>query len=209
MSTIGIVALSVVAAIFLFALLAGLVLLIWLAWGLKKALAAMQVEHAALLAAVRQQVDSVHAKTGELVTSNSAELKAAIESAKGSFGSIRAEVKTAIEGQQKSLAVIVDQFKLDIGAAIVKINAEALQTVAVRLTQVCIRAEKAIGVLQQLILDTEKGPAFDGGAEDFAPENSNFGGPPTSYSLGQTARLDQEADLTQQAEQLTESPAEV
>ena len=209
MSTIGIVALSVVAALALFAFFAGIAVLIWLAWTLKRSLAELQAWS-----------KSVYAETAQLLAAHQAESKAIIESAKGSFGAIRTEVKTALEGNQKANeqaqlthqktldATLVD-FRRQMQAAIDKINAEALQTVAVRLTQVCVRAEKAIGVLQQLILDTEKSTGFDGGPEEYAPEDSQFGAPPSGYSVSPTARLDQEADSVQQAELFTESPAEV
>ncbi len=198
MSLVGIIATSVLAALALFALFAGIGILIWLALRIRKENTQVSIETKALL------TDS----------------RAAVESAKGTFTSIRNEVKTITEGQQKAadsaliahqkaLTATLDTFRLDINAAIGKINAEALQTVAVRLTQVCVRAEKAIGVFQQLILDTEKSPHFDGGPEDTAPENAPFGGPPSSYSLSQTAKLDQEADMQTEAERFTESPAEV
>lgn len=198
MSTIGIVALSVVAALALFAFFAGIAVLIWLAWTLKRALAELQAWS-----------KSVYAETAQLMAAHQAESKATIESAKGSFGAIRTEVKTALEGNQKTLDATLVDFRRQMQAAIDKINAEALQTVAVRLTQVCVRAEKAIGVLQQLILDTEKSTGFDGGPEEYAPEDSQFGAPPSGYSVSPTARLDQEADNVQQAELFTESPAEV
>jgi len=209
MSLVGIIATSVIAALALFVLFAGIGLLIWLATRLRKDLAAWQ-----------QQAILVHAETKQLLTTSGTETKASIEAAKGAFTAIRNEVKASLEGQQKAaetglaahqkaLAETLANFRSEMQVAIAKINAEALQTVAVRLTQVCIRAEKAIGVLQQLILDTEKSTHFDGGPEDFAPENSTFGGPPSAYSVGETARFDQEADIAQQAEQLTESPAEV
>lgn len=205
MSLIGIVAISVLAALFLFTLLAGLAVLIWLALRVRKEIASLS---------------AVYAETQKLLQSHQAESRTSIESAKSSFGAIRNEVKTALDGQQKAaeqaladhqkaLTVTLDGFRREMQAAIAKINAEALQTVAVRLTQVCVRAEKAIGVLQQLILETEKSPGAQYGDEEFAPEESTFGAPPSGYSRSQTARMDDEADVTQLAEQLTESPAEV
>jgi hypothetical protein len=180
----------------------------------------MKAEHASVLSANQRQIDLVHAETEKLLAASGAEVKASIESAKGTFSAIRGEVKTSLEAQQqawkqtteghfKELRMVLAQFQGEMNTAIAKINAEALQTVAVRLTQVCVRAEKAIGVLQQLILDTEKSPHFDGGPEDYAPETSPFGGPPSFYGRSQTAKMDDEVDMVQEAQQFTESPAEV
>jgi HAMP domain-containing protein len=209
MSLIGIVAISVLAALFLFTLLAGLAVLIWLAMRLRKDLTAAQ-----------QQAAAVYAETQKLLQSHQAESRTSIESAKSSFGAIRNEVKTSLEGQQgawkaatetqtKELRATLDQFKADIGVAISKINADALQTVAVRLTNVSIRAEKAISVFQELILSAGNPGPSDLPDEAFAPEESQFAGPPSAYSVSPTARMDQEADMVEQASQLTESLAEV
>jgi hypothetical protein len=209
MSTVGIVALSILAAIFLFTLLAGVCLLVWLAWTQKKATAA-------LLA----YATSVHAETEKLLATHQAESKAILESSKASLGAIRGEIKSSLdlhqqawkqtmEGHFKEFRQTTEAFKLDINAAIAKINAEALQTVAVRLTQTCQRAEKAIGVLQQLVLDQERSPHFDGGAEDFAPENNRFGAPPSGYSKSLTSQMDEEFDHMNQTDNQTEALAEV
>lgn len=198
MSLIGIVAISALSALFFFALLAGLVCLIWLAFRMRKDLQAMKDANTSVLTATQRQLESVYAETQKLI--------------------VALEVK--IDGQQKEsallqakheqdLAVSMNTFKADISAAIAKINAEALQTVAVRLTQVSIRAEKAISVFQQLILDTEKSTANEYGPEEFAPEENRFSGPPSAYGLSQTAKMDAETDMVEQASQFTESPAEV
>jgi hypothetical protein len=77
------------------------------------------------------------------------------------------------------------------------------------MTQVCVRAEKAIGVLQQMILESERAPGAEYGAEEFAPEEGKFGPPPSGFSIGTTARLDEEVDRIAAEEVLTEAPAQV
>lgn len=191
MNLVGIIAISVLSALFLFALLAAVAALVWLALRIRKDAAAAQQENR-----------RIYAETEKLLAAQ----QAVIESAKSAFGSIRTEMRTSLDGNQKGheallaahqkeLNVTLDTFRLDINAAIAKINAEALQTVAVRLTQVCIRAEKAIGVFQQLILNSEKAPGDEYAPEAFAPEESTFGAPPSGFSVSQTARMDQEADI--------------
>jgi phage tail sheath protein FI len=205
MNLIGIIAISVLAALFLFALLAATGVLVWLALRIRKDQVTEQQE--------RQRV---YAETEKLLAAHQTELKAIVESARSGFGSIRTDMRASLDANQKvaeaaladhqkALAATLDTFRQDINEAIKKINAEALATVAVRLTQVCIRAEKAIAVFQQLILSTEQQPGHDYAPDAFAPEESAFGAPPSGYAVSQTARLDQEADIETGAEVASEA----
>ena len=187
MNTVGIVALSVLGALFFFAMIAGVVTLIWLAWSLKKQTAALQ-----------EKTISVYAETGKLMAAYQAETKSTVESAKASFGAIRNEVRAQLEEHRRQMQAGID-----------KINAEALQGAAARSIQACLRLEKAIGVLQQMFLETETRSTHEFAPEEFAPEESTFGPPPTGYSVGTAAQLDQQADAEEQAGLFTETPAEV
>jgi hypothetical protein len=209
MNVIGIVAISVLCALFGFAVLAAAGVLIWLAIRLRRE-----------LAEAKKQNESVYAETGKLLGANQAEIKGLIEGARSKFDGIRAQIQTVIEdsrkateaaqtAQGKALNEVLATHRKEMQDGIDKINAEALQTVAVRLTQVCVRAEKAIGVLQQMILESEKAPGAEYGAEEFAPEENQFGPPPSGFSRSVTARMDDEADRVATEEVLTEAPAQV
>lgn len=197
MNMIGVVAISVLAAIFLCALFVGVGTLIWMAYTLKRQLQDSKKENGL-----------VHAETTKILVAYQAESKAQIDSAKASFAAVRNAIQAQLEAQQKELHATLDEHRRQMGVSIEKINADALVTVATRLTQVCIRTEKAISVLQQLILATEQTPATDYPAEAFAPEESQFGAPPSGFSLSQTARFDQEADAASNRESFTEFQVE-
>jgi hypothetical protein len=209
MNVIGIVAISVLAALFLFALLGGTGLLIWLAMRQRRELAAAQATNT-----------TVHAETEKLIAANQAEVKNAIEGARSKFDGIRTQIMAAIDdsrkateaaqvAQLKALNEVLSVHRKEMQEGIDKINAEALQTVAVRLLQVCVRSEKAVAVLQELILEHEKAPGAEYGAEEFAPEENRFGPPPSGYGQSVTARLDAEADRVETAEVLTEAKSQV
>ena len=209
MSTIGIVALSILAAMFLFALLGGVALLLWLAWRQKQQQDAAEKENR-----------SVYAWTEKTMAANQSEIKSMLESAKASFTAIRNEVRTQQETHEKSLNRSLQEYRKELNDlledhrrqmqhGIEKINADALSSVAVRLTNVCIRTEKAIGILQQLVLESEKSPNTEYAPEAFAPEDSQFGAPPSGYGRSTTAHLDDQVDMVAQQELFTDSPAEV
>lgn len=172
MNTVGIVAISLLAGMFLLAMVAGLVLLIVLAMRLSRALDKSQKENAA-----------VYAETRTALSGYQAEIKAAIDSAKASFSAIRTETKTILEEHRKQMQ-----------GGIEKINAEALQGAAARSIQACMRLEKVAVTMQSLFLDAETRPTHEYGAEDFAPEATTFGGPPSAFSVGQTSAMDAEAE---------------
>ena len=198
MSVIGIVAISILAALFLFLLLGGVALLVWLAFSLKRQVAAAKAESAA-----------VYAETGQLLATYQAESKSAIESAKSSFSAIRTEVRGLLEDHRRELAATLEAHRAAMQAGIDKINAEALQGAAARSIQACLRLEKAISVLQQLFLETESRSTHEYGANEFAPEESIFGTPPTGFGMGPTAALDQQAQDEEQQILFTESPVQV
>jgi hypothetical protein len=209
MNVIGIIALSILCALVVVALLGAAGVLIWLAMRLRRELVEVQRQNA-----------SVYAETGKLQVATRDEIKIAIEGARSSFHGIRAQIQTVIEDsrkatdaaqveQGKALNEVLATHRKEMQVGIDKINAEALQTVAVRLTQVCVRAEKAIGVLQQMILESERAPGAEYGAEEFAPEETRFGPPPSGFSQSVTSRMDDEVDRAAAQEVQTEAPAEV
>lgn len=220
MNLVGIVALSVAAALFLFLLLAGAGILIWLALRLKKTQDAAEIETA-----------SVHAETKNLLATHQAESKAAIESAKAGFSAIRNETRATLDeqgkaqqtraagyeealtallaAQRKEIAETLDGFRRQMQVAIDKINAEALTGAAARSIQACLRLEKVASILQQMFTDAEARSTHEYAPEEFAPEENRFGTPPSGYSVSQTARMDEEVDIVAQAEMVTEAVAEV
>lgn len=179
MSTIGIAALSLFCGLFLALLLAGLSTLIWLALTLRKTLAAVSVE-----------MKSVSFETRALLAQYQGEMVKQVESSKSSFGAVRTEIKTLLEEQRQKTHGILEEHRKQMQAGIDRINADALQGAAARAIQACLRLEKAVGVIQQLFLNGEERVTNQYGAEEFAPEESTFGGPPSGYSQSQTARFD-------------------
>ena len=209
MSTVGVVALSILAAFVLFALLASIALLLWLAFSLKKT-----------LASVEKLISSVHAETEKQLATHQSESKSVVESAKAGFSAIRTEVRGLLEDHRKEtrttsdeyrkeLAGILDSHRQEMKAGIDRINADALQGAAARSIQACLKLEKTVTLLQTMMLDTETRSTYEAGAEDFAPEEPKFGTPPSGYGMGQTAMLDMEAEREVQIDMFTDSPAEV
>lgn len=193
MSLVGIVAISVLAAIFLFALLSGLGLLIWIAFQLKKLLAAAEAEFKSVSIETKRVVAENWADTKTTLQTHQAEQKSQIESAKSAFGGIRNEVRSLLDEYRKELGTTLEKHRAEMQSGIDKINADALVSVAARLTQVCLRAEKAVSVLQEMMLDTEARATHDYGPNDYAPEENPFGAPPSGYSVSKTTALDEQA----------------
>jgi hypothetical protein len=172
MSTIGIVVISVFGGMFGLALLAGVILLIWLAWDLRAALRKSQEENLA-----------VYKETRAALTTNQQEMKSIFESARGSFTSIQKETKALLESHQQAMRT-----------EIAKINADALAGTIARMIEVCMRLEKGIAIFQKMIFDNETRVTNEYGPEEFAPETTTFGGPPSGFSLSQSGKHDVEAD---------------
>jgi len=187
MGTIGIVAISVIAALFLFTLLAGLAALVWLAWQLRRILGESQAKTTA-----------VYAETEALLKGYQAESKSLLESAKTAFASIRNEVRSTLETQRADLGVVLEHHRNQMQQGIDKINAEALQAAAARSIQACIRLEKVAVLLQQMFSDTEARVTNDYAPEEYAPEE-RFGTPPTGYSVSTTAALDEQSQAEESA----------
>jgi len=192
MSLVGIVAISVLAAIFLFALLSGLGLLIWISFQTKKVLAATQADLKSVSIETRQVIAQNWADTKTTLQQFESEHKSQIEAAKSAFGGIRNEVRTLLDGYQKELGTTLEKHRGQMQSGIDKINAEALVSVAARLTQVCLRAEKAVAVLQEMMLDTEARATHDYGPNDYAAEESTFGAPPSGFGISRTSSLDEQ-----------------
>lgn len=193
MSLVGIVTISVLAALFLFALLAGLGLQIWQSFQNKKLLLAVQAEFKQVSVETKTVLAQNWADTKVTLQTHQAEQKSQVESAKSAFGAIRNEVRSLLDESRKELGITLEKHRAEMQSGIDKINAEALVSVAARLTQVCLRAEKAVSVLQEMMLDTEARAAHDYGPNDYAPEENPFGAPPSGYSVSKTTALDEQA----------------
>lgn len=179
MGTVGIAVLSALGGMFCLGLLAGLVVLIYVALGLRKALATAATQNQA-----------VYAETRTLIAGYQAEMKAVTEAAKSSFQSLRQEMKAILEEHRKQMQTGID-----------KINAEALTGAAARSIQACIRIEKAASVIATLFTEGQSRVTDEYPPEAFAPEeptpSGKFYGPPSGFSVGMTSILDAEAEREQ------------
>lgn len=176
MNVIGIVSLSLLCGLFLALLIGGLAMLVWLAVKLRRENAQM-----------REAIQS-------LIVTHQAELKSSIESAKASFGAIRTEMKTVLDTHNKATKSTLDEHRRQMKEGIDKINAEALIGASARAVQACQRLENAAGIIQRLFMDTENRPTHEYRAEEMAPETTSFGGPPSAFSVSQTAAMDTEVE---------------
>jgi hypothetical protein len=173
MSVIEIVVISVLCGMFGLAMVAGVAFLIWLAIDLRK----------------------IQNKTQQAIEKNEQETKVIFDSAKSSFAAIRAETKAILEDHRKQTTVMLDESRIALTAAIRTINAEALTAAAVRCMEACQQLGKTISVFQRLILEnTEQRTPNEYGPEEFAPERTEFGGPPSNFSVGLNAATDAEAE---------------
>lgn len=194
MSTVGIVVIALAAGAFLILFLLGLALLLWKAFEsqrlmreLRAVLAAVQAETAALL-----EKSQTELKT--LTETHANRLRAELESAKAALTRLHADVRSAWVEESRSLSTILAEHRQQIGAAIDKINAEALQAAAARSIAAVQKLEKVVGILQKMMLEAGERPGVEYGPEEFAPEaDGRFGTPVSAYSVGATARLDEEA----------------
>ena len=173
MSTLEIVVFSMLGGIVILALMLAIGGLIWLAFDMRR----------------------VQKQTKEQVARNEQETKVALDSAKSSFAAIRSEMKSILEDHRKQITALLDDNRKAMQAGIEKINAEALTAAAVRCFEACQRLEKSIAVFQKLILEnTDQRMPNEYAAEEYAPERSEFGGPPSAFSLSLAAQADAEAE---------------
>ncbi len=193
MNVIGVVAISLLCGLFLALLLAGLGTLLWLAVSLRKELKTL-----------RDERESVSKETRAVLAQYQVEIAKQIESSKSSFGTIRTDMSRLLEENRKKTDGILNEHRRQMQGSIDKINAEALQGAAARAIQACLRLENAVGVIQKLFLNSEERVTNEYGPEEFAPESSTFGGPPSGYSQSQTARFDEQVDQVRLPEE--ESP---
>jgi len=194
MSTIGVVAISLFCGLFLAVLLSGLGVLIWLAMNLRKALAALRLEAV-----------SVSSETRAVLAQYQTELARQIESSKSSFGVIRNDMKALLDEHRKKTTSTLEEHRQKMQAGIDRINADALQGAAARAIQACLRLEKAVGVIQQLFLNTEEKVTHEYGPDEFAPEETAFSGPPSGYMQSQTARYDEQVEQVRDPEESNQS----
>jgi hypothetical protein len=184
MSTPEIILISALCGMFGLALLAGVAFLIWLAIELRKTQRAVQAENTA-----------IQNKTQTALDRNEQETKSTLESAKSSFSAIRAEMKVILDSNQNKTTALLEEHKQAMQVAIGKINAEALTAAAVRCFEACTRLEKTITIFQRLILEnTDQREPSNYAPEEYAPERTEFGGPPSGFSLSVNANADTEAE---------------
>ena len=208
MQTVGIVAIALLAGLFLALLLLGLGILLWLAFRLRQQTAEVAARQSAVQTETAALLEKSHAEILRLNQEHAARLKSEVESAKAGFVTIRNDVQTAWTEQMNAISVMLVEHRREIQAGIDRINAEALQTAAARNLKAVTGLEKMVALLQQMMLEsyTPK-PGTEYGAEEYAPEEpTRFGTPPpTGFSVSETARLDEEAEAEQRAEAAEES----
>lgn len=183
MSTVGIVALSVLGGMLGLAMVAAIGILIWLAFDLRR-----------LLKETKSTDIAVQNKIEAILLAHQADLKATIESAKASFGGIRNDSRAQLETQRKEITETLAEHRQRMQQAIDKINAEALAASAAKAIEASLRMEKAIAVFQRFLTDNIERTTNDYGPDDYAPEGNEFGGPPSFFGVGTTSRLDDEAE---------------
>jgi hypothetical protein len=190
MSTVAIVLLALAAGAFLILLLGALGICIW-----------------ATLHIARQQRDlkaialAVQTETSGILSTHAGKMKAEVESAKASFVAIRNEIRAAWVEETRAINAVLGDHRKEMAAAIEKINADALQAAAVRSIQAVQKLEKAVGILQGMMLEAGERPGEEYGPEEYAPESDGkFGTPSSRYSVSAVARLDEEAATEERVE---------
>ena len=192
MSTIGIVALSLIGGLFLAILLLSLAISIWAALRLR-----------AEVKKIGEANGAVYAETRVVLQQNAAETKALFESARSSFQALQRETKTIQEANVLSTAKLLDEHGRKMAELIGKINGEAMSQAAAQNIKAVTQLTQLIGILQQAFTDQEQRVANTYAPEEYARESeTSFPGTPASIynSVSQTAAFDEQAESQPQGE---------
>lgn len=191
MNTVGLVLLSVLGGFLLLAFLLGLGLLLWKAF-----------QAARLFDELTALVTAVQAETRAINEQHANRMKAEFDAARSALTTLRAEVRSSWIEETRSIHAALQEHRREIAASIEKINAEALQTAAVRSIEAVGKLEKAVTFLQKMLLEAGERPGQEYGPDEYAPEEEQHGPfrtPASQFTLGAAARLDQEAQAEEAA----------
>ena len=134
MQTLGVVALSALAGIFLILLLAGLGVMVYLAAKIQKSIQALSVEMQKFSAENR-------AATGD----HEQQLAKILDNAKSTMVSIKQEMRGALQSSHETVKSMVDRIK-----------GNELQAASARIIGASIRLEKIASALQGLLLEQQE-----------------------------------------------------
>ena len=194
MQTFGIVALSILAGLFLALLFLGLGVLLWAAFQMKRGLADMRAREASIHAETQQAMEISQNEILRISGEYAAKLKSELEAARSAFSGIRSEVKVILEDHNRRTLTAIEKINGDALAAAVKRNIDA-----------SVKLEKTVSLLQNWLIGTVAQNGNTYGPEDYAPEETNFGTPSSEYSVNATASLDAKAEQEAIAEVTTDA----
>lgn len=201
MNTIGIVATALVAGAFLILLLLGLGLLLWKSFTLAQQMREAENQRAIVQVETAKTLDRYQTEIKALTEAHANRLKSDLESTKAAMNAIRAEIRSTWVEQTQALNALLSEHRKEMGEAIDKINAEALQSAAARTITAVKKLEDAVGILQTMYLEASAREREHYADDDYAEETTGPLRTPTSqYSVGTTARLDAEAEAVELAE---------
>jgi len=183
MSTLEIVILSVFGGAAALAAMAGIAVLIWIALHLRKALEMSHKESLLVFNEARAQV-----------AQNQAEMKATFESARNTFLALRSDMTKTLDLHQTAMREVV-----------ARINADAITQNISRMIAVCQRLENGINIFTKLLFENQERGSEVYAPEQTAPETAEFGGPPSNFSISQSAQYDADAEREAEREVLQES----
>lgn len=183
MNTFGIVALSLMAGLFLAILVAGLGISIW---------AALRVKAAA--AQIDTKTTKIYAETVEILAEHRVQMDRINESAKSNFVAIRTEMRGSIETLLREVKATLEGHQKAMEVSVSKINGDALLAASERSQKACLRIEKAAVLISQSLFTPEDGgspeavgkPWPDDRAEEYAPKGA------TIYDVTTVGRMDNE-----------------
>lgn len=176
MQTVGIVAISILAGLFLALMCLGLVILLWMQYQTKQWLKDNQAN-----------TEKSHTEIERIATEFAAKLKFNLESSTQALTGIRTEIRQNIQS-------VITNHEKRIQEAIAKINADTLDVGVKRNVEACLKLEKTVATLQNWLIGAAKRVGEEYGPEEFAPETTSLGTPASEYSISSVAAQDQRAE---------------
>jgi len=141
-STFGVVAIALLAGIFLCLLIAGIAAVLWAAWKAKKAADTNVVV-----------IQGVQAKTEAELADQAKKLAEILEAAKSNFSGIRSEMRQSLEMYAKMTQETLEAHQKSMDAAVSKVNAELLAKAAKDAIVACREFQRIAAVMQSLLLN--------------------------------------------------------
>lgn len=183
MNTIGVVALSLLAGIFLVILVGGLATLIVLHLRVQKS-------HAGLVEAMAVFTAKQESSIGRTLEG----LEKIVESARSSFGGIRQDIKTSQDAQGKLLTKSLKDHEAVFSEKVGAINGQVLEQASIRAMRALDGLNQLTNTLRNLLHSHEMRPGTELGPEEYGPSDELF------VKQGDTARMD---EIVNEAESAT------